>query len=180
MYYDGFHRSFCDDDDDLEIIQESDSIFAFETPETFKLENLRTKRGDAFFICRKCSAFSNDTLLEHNLTRLAFWIVSQEVSLQTWTTTTWSMGLKSAGLHRSCRGPWLLLLHHPIKTLDQKKSSCWCVTEPVLVTKERGTRIKIHLFWDWPRISNTFSFLRNKDFALNITQINWRGEIDNF
>ncbi|XP_034076178.1 ubiquitin carboxyl-terminal hydrolase 31 [Gymnodraco acuticeps] len=45
MYYDGFHRSFCDDDDDLEIIQESDSIFAFETPETFKLENIRTKRG---------------------------------------------------------------------------------------------------------------------------------------
>ncbi|MEQ2298334.1 Ubiquitin carboxyl-terminal hydrolase 31 [Ameca splendens] len=46
MYYDGFHRSFCDDDDDLDIIQESDSIFAFETPETFKLENLRTKRGN--------------------------------------------------------------------------------------------------------------------------------------
>ncbi|KAF7225678.1 ubiquitin carboxyl-terminal hydrolase 31 [Nothobranchius furzeri] len=45
MYYDGFHRSFCDDDDDLNIIQESDSIFAFETPETFKLENIRTKRG---------------------------------------------------------------------------------------------------------------------------------------
>ncbi|XP_028311289.1 ubiquitin carboxyl-terminal hydrolase 31 [Gouania willdenowi] len=45
MYYDGFHRSFCDDDDDLDIIQESDSIFAFETPETFKLESLRTKRG---------------------------------------------------------------------------------------------------------------------------------------
>ncbi|KAM4536109.1 ubiquitin carboxyl-terminal hydrolase 31 [Fundulus diaphanus] len=45
MYYDGFHRSFCDDDDDLDVIQESDSIFAFETPETFKLENLRTKRG---------------------------------------------------------------------------------------------------------------------------------------
>lgn len=46
MYYDGFHRSFCDDDDDLDIIQESDSIFAFETPETFKLENIRTKRGE--------------------------------------------------------------------------------------------------------------------------------------
>ncbi|XP_077590336.1 ubiquitin carboxyl-terminal hydrolase 31 [Stigmatopora nigra] len=45
MYYDGFHRSFCDDDDDLDIIQESDSIFAFETPETFKLDSLRTKRG---------------------------------------------------------------------------------------------------------------------------------------
>ncbi|XP_076865380.1 ubiquitin carboxyl-terminal hydrolase 31 isoform X2 [Brachyhypopomus gauderio] len=45
MYYDGFHRSFCDDDDDLDIIQESDSIFAFETPETFRLENLRSKRG---------------------------------------------------------------------------------------------------------------------------------------
>ncbi|XP_034046388.1 ubiquitin carboxyl-terminal hydrolase 31 [Thalassophryne amazonica] len=45
MYYDGFHRSFCDDDDDLDIIQESDSIFAFETPESFKLENIRTKRG---------------------------------------------------------------------------------------------------------------------------------------
>lgn len=49
MYYDGFHRSFCDDDDDLNIIQESDSIFAFETPETFKLENLRTKRGAPLF-----------------------------------------------------------------------------------------------------------------------------------
>lgn len=48
MYYDGFHRSFCDDDDDLDIIQESDSIFAFETPETFKLENIRTKRGRSF------------------------------------------------------------------------------------------------------------------------------------
>ncbi|KAG7254687.1 hypothetical protein CRUP_008250 [Coryphaenoides rupestris] len=46
MYYDGFHRSFCDDDDDLDIIQESDSIFAFETPETFRLENIRTKRGN--------------------------------------------------------------------------------------------------------------------------------------
>lgn len=45
MYYDGFHRSFCDDDDDLDIIQESDSIFAFETPETFRLENIRSKRG---------------------------------------------------------------------------------------------------------------------------------------
>ncbi|XP_031660428.1 ubiquitin carboxyl-terminal hydrolase 31-like [Oncorhynchus kisutch] len=28
MYSDGFHHSFCDDDDDLEIIQASDSIFA--------------------------------------------------------------------------------------------------------------------------------------------------------
>ncbi|KAM6957914.1 ubiquitin carboxyl-terminal hydrolase 31 [Aplochiton taeniatus] len=45
MYYDGFHRSFCDDEDDLAVIQESDSIFAFETPETFRLENIRTKRG---------------------------------------------------------------------------------------------------------------------------------------
>ncbi|KTF72970.1 hypothetical protein cypCar_00027527 [Cyprinus carpio] len=45
MYYDGFHRSFCDDDDDLDIIQESDSVFAFETPETFRLENIRYKRG---------------------------------------------------------------------------------------------------------------------------------------
>ncbi|XP_004571419.1 ubiquitin carboxyl-terminal hydrolase 31 [Maylandia zebra] len=44
MYYDGFHRSFCDDDDDLEIIQESDSIFAFETPELFRPEQIRSKR----------------------------------------------------------------------------------------------------------------------------------------
>lgn len=53
MYYDGFHRSFCDDDDDLDIIQESDSIFAFETPETFRLENIRTKRGTSslFIYC---------------------------------------------------------------------------------------------------------------------------------
>uniref|UniRef100_A0A673WWS0 ubiquitinyl hydrolase 1 n=1 Tax=Salmo trutta TaxID=8032 RepID=A0A673WWS0_SALTR len=45
MYSDGFHRSFCDDDDDLEIIQESDSIFAFETPELFRPEQIRSKRG---------------------------------------------------------------------------------------------------------------------------------------
>lgn len=57
MYYDGFHRSFCDDDDDLDIIQESDSIFAFETPETFKLENIRTKRGKSDFF-RQIGSFS--------------------------------------------------------------------------------------------------------------------------
>ncbi|XP_048869453.1 ubiquitin carboxyl-terminal hydrolase 31-like isoform X1 [Brienomyrus brachyistius] len=45
MYYDGFHRSFCDDDEDLDIIQESDSIFAFETPEIFRPENIRAQRG---------------------------------------------------------------------------------------------------------------------------------------
>ncbi|KAL2101684.1 hypothetical protein ACEWY4_003445 [Coilia grayii] len=45
MYYDGFHRSFCDDEDDLDIIQESDSVFAFETPEAFRLENLQSKQG---------------------------------------------------------------------------------------------------------------------------------------
>ncbi|KAM4525459.1 ubiquitin carboxyl-terminal hydrolase 31-like [Odontesthes bonariensis] len=45
MYFDGFHRSFCDDEDDLEIIQESDSIFAFETPELFRPEQIRSKRG---------------------------------------------------------------------------------------------------------------------------------------
>uniref|UniRef100_A0A3Q3IA78 ubiquitinyl hydrolase 1 n=1 Tax=Monopterus albus TaxID=43700 RepID=A0A3Q3IA78_MONAL len=45
MYYDGFHRSFCDDDEDLEAIQESDSIFAFETPELFRPEQIRSKRG---------------------------------------------------------------------------------------------------------------------------------------
>ncbi|KAL4624391.1 ubiquitin carboxyl-terminal hydrolase 31 [Arapaima gigas] len=45
MYYDGFHRSFCDDDDDLDIIQESDSIFAFETPEIFRPERIRSQRG---------------------------------------------------------------------------------------------------------------------------------------
>ncbi|TKS89911.1 Ubiquitin carboxyl-terminal hydrolase 31 [Collichthys lucidus] len=45
MYFDGFHRSFCDDDDDLEIIQESDSIFAFETPELFRPDQIRSKRG---------------------------------------------------------------------------------------------------------------------------------------
>ncbi|XP_048846741.1 ubiquitin carboxyl-terminal hydrolase 31 isoform X1 [Brienomyrus brachyistius] len=45
MYYDGFHRSFCNDAEDLNIIQESDSIFAFETPETFRPENAWAQRG---------------------------------------------------------------------------------------------------------------------------------------
>lgn len=58
MYYDGFHRSFCDDDDDLDIIQESDSIFAFETPETFRLENIRSKRGTFSMHCTLVKAQS--------------------------------------------------------------------------------------------------------------------------
>ncbi|XP_043945754.1 ubiquitin carboxyl-terminal hydrolase 31 [Protopterus annectens] len=44
MYYDGFHRSFCDSDD-LDMIHESDSIFAFETPEIFRPEGILTQRG---------------------------------------------------------------------------------------------------------------------------------------
>ncbi|XP_033887061.2 ubiquitin carboxyl-terminal hydrolase 31-like isoform X2 [Acipenser ruthenus] len=45
MYYDGFHRSFCDDEDDLDSIQESDCIFAFETPEIFRPETILNQRG---------------------------------------------------------------------------------------------------------------------------------------
>ncbi|RXM32390.1 Ubiquitin carboxyl-terminal hydrolase 31 [Acipenser ruthenus] len=45
MYYDGFHRSFCDDEDDLDSIQESDCIFAFETPEIFRPETILSQRG---------------------------------------------------------------------------------------------------------------------------------------
>ncbi|XP_019368137.1 PREDICTED: ubiquitin carboxyl-terminal hydrolase 31, partial [Gavialis gangeticus] len=44
MYYDGFHRSFCDTDD-LDTIHESDCIFAFETPEIFRPEGILTQRG---------------------------------------------------------------------------------------------------------------------------------------
>ncbi|NXH71369.1 UBP31 hydrolase, partial [Hydrobates tethys] len=44
MYYDGFHRSFCDTDD-LDTIHESDSIFAFETPEIFRPEGILSQRG---------------------------------------------------------------------------------------------------------------------------------------
>ncbi|XP_038619462.1 ubiquitin carboxyl-terminal hydrolase 31 [Tachyglossus aculeatus] len=44
MYYDGFHRSFCDTDD-LEVVQESDCIFAFETPEIFRPEGILSQRG---------------------------------------------------------------------------------------------------------------------------------------
>lgn len=102
MYYDGFHRSFCDDDDDLDIIQESDSIFAFETPETFKLENIRTKRGKA---CLLFCTFSHKICRRKSKTSL---YLSQEVFWQTWIITTWSMGQKSAGRRLSCRGPWLL------------------------------------------------------------------------
>ncbi|NWS77589.1 UBP31 hydrolase, partial [Crotophaga sulcirostris] len=44
MYYDGFHRSFCDTDD-LDTIHESDCIFAFETPEIFWPEGILSQRG---------------------------------------------------------------------------------------------------------------------------------------
>nr|XP_060642413.1 ubiquitin carboxyl-terminal hydrolase 31 [Anolis sagrei ordinatus] len=44
MYYDGFHRSFSDLDD-LDTVQESDCIFAFETPEIFRPEGILSQRG---------------------------------------------------------------------------------------------------------------------------------------
>ncbi|XP_025027428.1 ubiquitin carboxyl-terminal hydrolase 31 [Python bivittatus] len=44
MYYDGFHRSFSDSDD-LDTVQESDCIFAFETPEIFWPEGILSQRG---------------------------------------------------------------------------------------------------------------------------------------
>ncbi|KAL7979013.1 hypothetical protein Chor_015037 [Crotalus horridus] len=44
MYYDGFHRSFSDLDD-LDTVQESDCIFAFETPEIFWPEGILSQRG---------------------------------------------------------------------------------------------------------------------------------------
>ncbi|XP_043349371.1 ubiquitin carboxyl-terminal hydrolase 31 isoform X2 [Dermochelys coriacea] len=44
MYYDGFHRSFCDADD-LDTVQDSDCIFAFETPEIFRPEGILSQRG---------------------------------------------------------------------------------------------------------------------------------------
>ncbi|XP_061455432.1 ubiquitin carboxyl-terminal hydrolase 31 isoform X3 [Rhineura floridana] len=44
MYYDGFHRSFSDFDD-LDTVQESDCIFAFETPENFRPEGILSQRG---------------------------------------------------------------------------------------------------------------------------------------
>ncbi|XP_032622127.1 ubiquitin carboxyl-terminal hydrolase 31 isoform X2 [Chelonoidis abingdonii] len=44
MYYDGFHRSFCDTDD-LDTVQDSDCIFAFETPEIYRPEGIFSQRG---------------------------------------------------------------------------------------------------------------------------------------
>nr|XP_056722523.1 ubiquitin carboxyl-terminal hydrolase 31 [Euleptes europaea] len=44
MYYDGFHRSFSDTDD-LDSVQESDCIFAFETPEIYRPEGILSQRG---------------------------------------------------------------------------------------------------------------------------------------
>nr|XP_020660485.1 ubiquitin carboxyl-terminal hydrolase 31 [Pogona vitticeps] len=44
MYYDGFHRSFSDLDD-LDTVQESDCLFAFETPEVFHPEGILSQRG---------------------------------------------------------------------------------------------------------------------------------------
>ncbi|XP_075686482.1 ubiquitin carboxyl-terminal hydrolase 31 [Rhinoderma darwinii] len=44
MYFDGFHRSFSDTDD-LDTIQESDCIFAFETPEIYTSDGILSQRG---------------------------------------------------------------------------------------------------------------------------------------
>lgn len=60
MYSDGFHRSFCDDDEDLDVIQEGDSIFAFETPELFRPEQIRSKRCGTPACPFPRSVFAND------------------------------------------------------------------------------------------------------------------------
>lgn len=60
MYSDGFHRSFCDNDEDLDVIQESDSIFAFETPELFRPEQIRSKRCGTPSCSFPPNVFSND------------------------------------------------------------------------------------------------------------------------
>uniref|UniRef100_A0A8C5R6C2 ubiquitinyl hydrolase 1 n=1 Tax=Leptobrachium leishanense TaxID=445787 RepID=A0A8C5R6C2_9ANUR len=44
MYFDGFHRSFSDQED-LDTVHESDCIFAFETPEVFPSEGILSQRG---------------------------------------------------------------------------------------------------------------------------------------
>lgn len=53
MYYDGFHRSFSDVDD-LDTVQESDCIFAFETPEIFWPEGILSQRG--MWTCGICGS----------------------------------------------------------------------------------------------------------------------------
>ncbi|XP_053550373.1 ubiquitin carboxyl-terminal hydrolase 31 [Bombina bombina] len=44
MYFDGFHRSFSDNED-LDTIHESDCLFAFETPEIFQTDGIISQRG---------------------------------------------------------------------------------------------------------------------------------------
>ncbi|KAM5227895.1 ubiquitin carboxyl-terminal hydrolase 31 isoform 2-T2 [Ctenodactylus gundi] len=69
MYYDGFHRSFCDTDD-LETVHESDCIFAFETPEIFRPEGILSQRG---------------ILLNNNLNHLKFGLDHHRLSSPTQT-----------------------------------------------------------------------------------------------
>ncbi|KAL2766331.1 ubiquitin carboxyl-terminal hydrolase 31 isoform 1 [Daubentonia madagascariensis] len=70
MYYDGFHRSFCDTDD-LETVHESDCIFAFETPEIFRPEGILSQRG---------------IHLNNNLNHLKFGLDHHRLSSPTQTT----------------------------------------------------------------------------------------------
>lgn len=105
MYYDGFHRSFCDDDHDLNIIQESDSIFAFETPETFRLENIRNKRGNQE-VQSIISKYHFNLMKPTIIVFHPFFF--QEVFWQTWIIITLSMGQRWAGRRLLCRGLWLL------------------------------------------------------------------------
>lgn len=57
MYYDGFHRSFSDLDD-LDTVQESDCIFAFETPEIFRSEGILSQRGQLGLGTHFCALYN--------------------------------------------------------------------------------------------------------------------------
>lgn len=157
MYSDGFHRSFCDDDEDLEIIQEGDSIFAFETPELFRPDQIRSKRSgtapclscNSVYPCcceipdriqvilGKCTAWNaliNCSPHEFSLFARSFQGAHMLFSIR----TTWSMPQTLPG----CPHRYKSLSRHrraPTRTAGRlRRLCCWCATEPAPDSRAAG------------------------------------------
>ncbi|MBN3294546.1 UBP31 hydrolase, partial [Polypterus senegalus] len=130
MFYDGFHRSFCDDDDDLDSIQESDCIFAFETPEIFRPDKILSQRG----LQSNLNQNNLKYCLEQN--RTASYMHGAGKSLITSNKNTGNEKLIILVCNRACSGQQVRRFGHPF-VLHLERTVTWDVLQKEILEKMR-------------------------------------------
>ncbi|EAW55835.1 ubiquitin specific peptidase 31, isoform CRA_a [Homo sapiens] len=137
MYYDGFHRSFCDTDD-LETVHESDCIFAFETPEIFRPEGILSQRG---------------IHLNNNLNHLKFGLDYHRLSSPTQTAA--KQGKMDSPTSRAGSDKIVLLVCNRACTGQQGKRA--------LKSCGPGGTAHVKLVVEWDKETRDFLFVNTED-----------------